>query len=69
MFPLQVNRGILLVRKSSFAHPTLKSMPNAALKSHVSVQVIVPVVTFAAFLTLKSSLTFTWFNFVLLLWI
>ena len=53
VFSFQVDCDILFVRKPLMTHAALKSVLYATLKSHVSVEIIVPVVTFTTLLALE----------------
>lgn len=53
MLPLQVDSSILFVWESLVTHGTLKSVLDTTLKSHMSIQVVVPIVAFPTLLALK----------------
>ena len=53
VFSLQVNRYVLLVRKSFLTHRTFESVLDPALEPHVPVEIIVPVIRFPAFLAFE----------------
>ena len=53
MFSLQVYCHILFVGEPFLTHRALKLVLDTTLKPHVSVKVVVPVVTFTTFLTLE----------------
>ena len=53
VFPFQMDCYVLFVRKPFLTHAALKSVFYPTLESHVSVEVIVPVVAFTTLLALE----------------
>ena len=53
VFPFQMDCYVLFVRKPFLTHAALKSVFYPTFKSHVSVEVIVPVVAFTTLLALE----------------